>query len=131
MNTLRIGSIGSIGIFTILLVLGGCGAGDNSAPASVPSLLSQSGPATRQGAAPLFITFSGNLSQYTIAAAEGGFAVTDIVSGAVQVVPPDSRLRFADTALALDLEGVAGRTYRLYQSGLRLKAAWDRRRSHR
>jgi len=120
MNTLR---IGSIGIFVILLVLGGCGAGDNPAPASAPSLLAQSGPppATRQGAAPAFITFSGNLSQYTVAVAEGGFAVADIVSGAVQVVPPDSRLRFSDTALALDLEGVAGRTYRLYQAAFNRK----------
>lgn len=119
MNTSRIGSI------LFLLALAGCGAGDNPAPASTaaPSLLSQSGPApsVRQGAAPEFITFVGNRSQYTIAAVEGGYAVTDIVSGAAQVVPPNSRLRFADTAWALDLEGVAGRTYRLYQAAFNRK----------
>jgi hypothetical protein len=119
MNTLRIGSI------LFLLALAGCGAGDNPAPASTaaPSLLSQSGPApsVRQGAAPEFITFRGNLSQYTVTPADGGFTVTDIVSGAAQLVPPNSRLRFADSALALDLDGVAGQAYRLYQAAFNRK----------
>jgi hypothetical protein len=96
----------------LLLALAGCDAGGER-PARLdarPQLL-----ATLQAAAPA-TTFSGNLSQYTISAAN--LTVTDNLTGVTQAVAPNARLRFADTAVALDFDGVAGQMYRLYRAAL-------------
>lgn len=101
------------------LLLVACGAGEQyqPGPAGLARLTAAGGPAPQHAAAPAAaIAFSGYLSQYTVAAAAGGYLITDIVSGAAQLVPPDSRLRFADTALAFDLSGNAGQAYRMYQT---------------
>jgi mono/diheme cytochrome c family protein len=107
------------------LLLAGCGAGEHSQPGNTSTgarLSASGGPAPQHAAAPgPAISFSGYLSQYTVAAATGGYLVTDNLSGAAQLVPADSRLRFADTALALDLSGNAGQAYRLYQAAFKRK----------
>ncbi len=83
---------------------------------AAPRLLA--GSLQRQGDAPAFVTFAGNYSQYSIT----GLSVKDNVSGTVQTVPAGSRLLFGDgTAVALDLDGVAGQTYRLYQTAFNRK----------
>lgn len=111
---------------SLVLVLAACG-GDQSTPGygqpgkqgGAPAALQ--GAAVRQGAAPAFITFSGNVSQYSIAANATGYAVTDILTSQATQVAAGSRLRFADSAIALDLEGNAGLGYRLYQAAFNRK----------
>lgn len=111
---------------SFLLVLTACG-GDQSTPVN-GQLTKQggapaatAGAALRQGAAPAFVTFSGNASQYSIAANANGYAVTDILTSQTTQVAPGSRLRFADSAIALDLDGNAGQAYRIYQAGFNRK----------
>ena len=101
---------------TILLLAGlnGCGSSDTTSKtqavmreqAAAPRQLAQTGANT--------VNFSGNRSEYTISAS--ALTVTDNVNGAVQTVPAGARLIFADTAVALDLDGNAGMAYRLYQA---------------
>lgn len=90
---------------------------------------SDSPPATNAGGTRLLAqstantteTFAGNLSQYTIAATATGFTVTDIVGGTSQNVSAQTRLRFADTGLSLDLNGLPGQAYRMYQAAFNRK----------
>ena len=106
----------------MLLALAACG-GDQSTPMSqqggAPRAM-QGGP-VRLGAAPAVTTFSGNASQYTIAANANGFSVTDMLTGQSTQVAAGSRLRFADTAVGLDIDGNAGLVYRVYQAGFNRK----------
>lgn len=65
--------------------------------------------------------FSGPRANYTIVRTGSGFTVTDNVgSEGVQSFVNAIRLKFADTWVAMDIDGVAGQVYRLYQ------AAFDR-----
>jgi hypothetical protein len=110
---------------SFLLLLAACG-GDQSTPVTGQpgkqgGAAATQGAAVRQGAAPAFITFSGNASQYSIAANANGYAVTDILTSQATQVAAGSRLRFADSAIALDLEGIAGQGYRIYQAGFNRK----------
>lgn len=64
------------------------------------------------------VTFAGNASRYTITAnASGGYSVTD-TEGTEGVVPVTlaQRLQFADTTISLDVDGIPGKAYRLYQA---------------
>lgn len=103
----------------LLLVLAGCGGGSQDTPAlsAAPRLLAQG---FRQGAGPsVSNTFPGNLSQYTISNAN--LTVTDNVSGAVTPVQANALLRFADTTVSLDIDGIPGQAYRLYQAAFNRK----------
>lgn len=98
----------------IALALAGCGAGSQDAEmASAPKPL-RLGATVVQGAAPAPVTFSGNLSQYTVSAAN--LTVTDNITGAVRQIAVTDRIQFADTGLTLDLSGVPGQAYRIYQA---------------
>jgi hypothetical protein len=109
-----------------LLVLAACG-GDQSTPYNGQAVKQGGAAATlqggpvKQGAAPAFTTFSGNASQYTISANGNGFAVTDILTGQSTQVAAGSRLRFADSAIALDLDGNSAVAYRIYQAAFNRK----------
>lgn len=109
----------------VLALLAACGAGDQAAPTASPhpaaAVAMGGGPAAVQGAAAPFMAFSGYRDQYTIAASAGGYTVTDILSGATQQVAANSRLRFSDTALALEPDGVSAQAYRLYQAAFKRK----------
>jgi Ca2+-binding RTX toxin-like protein len=63
--------------------------------------------------------YSGNRANYTLSANAGTLTVAGGADGS-DTLSQVERIRFADTALAFDLEGNAGQTYRLYQ------AAFDR-----
>jgi len=97
----------------ILLALAGCGAGSQDSAPPPARLLRQSA-AVVQAAAPAPVVFSGNLSQYTVSGAN--LTVTDNISLAVRQVAATDRLLFADTGLSLDLDGVPGQAYRIYQA---------------
>jgi hypothetical protein len=72
-------------------------------------------------AAPLpEVVLPGYRSQYTIAASDGNFLVTDITTNQTTTYTASQRLRMADGAVAFDLAGTAGQSYRIYQ------AAFDR-----
>jgi len=104
----------------LALALAGCGAGsqDSAMPAAAAPRLLMGG--IRQGAGPdASNTFSGNLSQYTISNAN--LTVTDNVSGTVTAVPANALLRFADTTVSLDIDGIPGQAYRLYQAAFNRK----------
>jgi hypothetical protein len=69
-----------------------------------------------------WLVYQGPSAQFTVATrAGGGFTVTDATrrEGVSDIVNIE-RLKFADKAVALDLDGVAGQAYRIYS------AAFDR-----
>lgn len=61
-------------------------------------------------------SLSGKRADYVVAKTASGYVVTDIAGGGVLVFGALKRLRFADGSLALDIDGVAGMAYRLYQA---------------
>lgn len=65
--------------------------------------------------------YAGTAGSFTVQARDGGLVVTDR-SGAegIDMLENIERIRFADSALAFDLDGNAGMTFRIYQ------AAFDR-----
>lgn len=95
------------------LVLVSCGGGTDMATLGAP----RQAASVIQSAPPQQLTFPGNFSQYAVYDnGAGSFIVVDNIALAAQAVPAGTRLRFADTAIATDLEGVAGKAYRLYQA---------------
>ena len=102
----------------MVLVLAACGGNTDVAPASVQAKR-LAGPA-KQGAAPATATLPGNRSQYVVAASNGNFLATDILTGQVTTYAAGTRVRMADAAVAFDLEGPPGQAFRIYQ------AAFDR-----
>lgn len=106
-----------------MLALAGCGAGDSTTPAVRPAM--QGGAATAsaivqggtvQGADIAYVPFAGNISQYIVHPVDKGFEAFDISNGQVTQLAAASRLRFADSALALDPESNPGKAFRLYQA---------------
>jgi hypothetical protein len=67
------------------------------------------------------VAFSGNRANFTVVQTSAGFSVTDNVGtgGADQLVNVE-RLKFGDKMVGLDIDGVGGQAYRVYQ------AAFDR-----
>jgi hypothetical protein len=63
------------------------------------------------------VVFAGKLSDYTLARTASGFSVADKhgVDG-TDTLANVERLQFADTAVALDIDGVGGQAYRVYQA---------------
>lgn len=65
--------------------------------------------------------FAGKMENFKVSANVAGFSVADNSMGeGTERLVNIERIRFADGALALDIEGVAGQAYRIYQ------AAFDR-----
>jgi hypothetical protein len=63
------------------------------------------------------LTFPGVRADYAITETEAGYTVRDIArSGGTTSVPRNARLRFADVSLAFDVDGVAGKGFRLYRA---------------
>ena len=96
------------------LALAGCGGDyqETAAPASNKAV--RLGGVVRQGAAAAAIPFNGNLSQYTVSGAN--LSVTDNITGTQRQVALTDRLQFADAGLSLDLAGIPGQAYRIYQA---------------
>lgn len=65
------------------------------------------------------VVYSGNYTNYTVAKETWGYGVTDNKgTGGHDAVINVERLQFADTAVALDIDGTGGEVYRLYQAVL-------------
>lgn len=100
--------------FAAALVLSGCG-GPADEPARSGGMAATRASVT-SSASKLF-TFTGLRAEYTLARTATGWNVVDLArAGAITTVPENARLRFADSSVALDLEGRAGQVYRLYQA---------------
>jgi hypothetical protein len=66
--------------------------------------------------------FTGKRANYSIVKTDAGYVFTDTVGAdGVQVVRNPFRLDFVDTSLAFDVEGNAGKAYRLYQAAFQRK----------
>ncbi|MCE3263801.1 MAG: hypothetical protein K0R43_2880 [Pseudoduganella sp.] len=103
----------------ILLSLSACG-GNNEVSIAAKSPARTAAAAVQ--AAPLpEVNLSGYRSQYLIAASGSSFLVTDITTNQTTTYTASQRLRMADGAVAFDLSGTAGQSFRLYQ------AAFDRK----
>lgn len=105
---------------SILLSLAACGGNHEvSLAAKSPA---RTAAASAVQAAPLpEVNLSGYRSQYLIAASGSNFLVTDITTNQTTSFTASQRLRMADGAVAFDLSGTAGESFRLYQ------AAFDRK----
>ncbi|MRV71130.1 DUF4214 domain-containing protein [Duganella sp. FT92W] len=67
------------------------------------------------------VAFSGNRANFTVKATSAGFSVTDTVgTGGIDQLVNVERLKFGDKMVGLDIDGVGGQAYRVYQ------AAFDR-----
>lgn len=67
------------------------------------------------------MVLSGKRADYTIAKTASGYTVADKVGGAAQTVTT-TRIKFADTSVALDIDGNAGKIYRMYQIAFNRRA---------
>jgi sugar lactone lactonase YvrE len=88
-----------------------CGA-DNAPPSAHPAmiLMAQAGQSD-------VIVFGGARANYTIAATDSGFSVSDnIGAGGVRNVTANARLRFSDVSLDLRSDAIAAQAFRVYQA---------------
>lgn len=66
--------------------------------------------------------FTGKRANYSVGKTDAGYVFTDTAGAdGVQVVRNPFRLHFVDTSLAFDVEGNAGKAYRLYQAAFQRK----------
>jgi len=72
------------------------------------------------GAGTDLLRYGGARAGFVVEKSGGGFTVTDRAGGAADVLTSVERLLFDDAVIALDIDGVGGQVYRLYQ------AAFDR-----
>jgi hypothetical protein len=112
-----------IAIASVALI-GGCGGDQqsstgNASSAAYKPLSMIAGPTTLYGLSS--VSYSGNRANYTITSSGGIVTVKDNVgSDGTASYTNLKRIYFADSAVAFDIDGVAGQVYRLY------KAAFDR-----
>jgi FKBP-type peptidyl-prolyl cis-trans isomerase FkpA len=99
----------------LVLALAGCGGGTGGDPAAEAQQRPRQFAASQQSAAP--VIFSAPLADYTISKTADGYLVTDN-SGREppRKVAATARLRFWDTSLFFDADGLPGQAYRLYRA---------------
>jgi hypothetical protein len=98
------------------IVLASCGGDSSTLSSSSPAPQSKalSGAVVVSNTA----SFSGNRSNYTITKTSTGYTVVDNVGsdGTSTLGSNVTLLRFADTYLSMDTDGIPGQVYRLYQA---------------
>ncbi len=115
MNTSRLPLL----VLAAPILLSACGSG-TEAPvqareqAAVRAALSVAVPYL--AAVPESIVLQGPRDSFNIARTGTGYSVTDRRTGQLVNVPATARVRFDDTSVGLDIDGVAGKAYRLYKA---------------
>lgn len=99
-----------------LSACGGSGFTDKAPQSQAPDVVVSSTTGGGRMAAGV-TTFSGNRANYTVVKTTTGVTVTDNVGagGSMTLVAP-TRLVFADAGIAFDVNGIAGKAYRIYQA---------------
>lgn len=95
------------------LALGACGGRESTEGAGMQARSSLATAVAATGST----TFKGKRNDYSLAKTADGVSVTDLVGqeGVVTLLNP-KRLVFADIAIAFDVDGTAGKAYRIYQA---------------
>lgn len=105
-------SIQRVLLLAAFAALAGCGAGaDQEAGPRQTSLLSTGVVA---GSVPLIV--GGKSTDYKIERVSGMVQLTHLTTSMVSRFNSDARLRFSDYTLGMDVDGNAGKVYRLYQA---------------
>lgn len=68
------------------------------------------------GAGTDYLAYNGARAGFTIEKSGSGYTVTHQASGSADIVGNVERLGFSDATIALDIDGVGGQAYRLYQA---------------
>lgn len=93
------------------VALAGCGASQDVETRTVTRTASL----VRSSTAP--VVFAGPRANYTFSVTSSGVVVTDTTGAAAPVtLTTDAQMRFADQSVSVDVNGQAGRLYRLYQA---------------
>lgn len=97
------------------LFLSACGGGSGGEAVQLHKE-SAARSSARSVAAP--IIFTGPRSGYVIARTVDGFSVASKTTPEAVAIPvaPNARLRFGDMSVALDMDGTAGKAYRMYRA---------------
>ncbi len=97
--------------------LSACGSSpDEPVPTHQTSSARSSSRVAASVAPPAVTVMLGPRASFTFARTGDGHSVTDLRSGAIAKVPVWARLRFDDTSIALDVDGIPGKAYRLYRA---------------
>jgi hypothetical protein len=98
------------------VALTACGGDSADQSTSTPQRMRQAATApVISAAAP--VIFTGLRSNYSITATTGGYLVVDNTGGeAPRTVAANARLRFSDTSLSFDVDGIPGQIYRIYRA---------------
>jgi hypothetical protein len=96
--------------------IAGCGGDTASQSTAAPQRMRMGGSVIQTSAAAP-IVFNGLRGNYSIAPSAEGYLITDLTgSEAPRTVAATARLRFSDTSLSFDIDGIPGQTYRLYRA---------------
>lgn len=91
--------------------LAGCGAGSQDTPNAGPTKLLASVQTNTTA-----YVMAGKYGDYRVERVSGMVQLTHIATSVVTRVPGDARVRFADYTYGMDVEGNAGKVYRVYQA---------------
>ncbi len=98
-------------------LLSACGSSpDEPVPTQQTSSARSSSRAAAVVAPPATTVMSGSRTNFSFARTAVGYDVTDLRSGTVLKVPAGARLRFDDVSVALDIDGIPGKAFRLYRA---------------
>lgn len=96
-------------------VLAGCGGKQEGATASAASERPRMAAAVPQSVQP--VIFNGAVASYSISKTDAGYLVADTTGNeAPRTVAATARLRFSDSSLSFDIDGLPGQAYRLYRA---------------
>jgi len=100
----------------VTIMGGGASLSVNAGNGNDTIVLGDDGHSVDGGAGTDTVVFSGPMSAYTVARTSSGYSVHANTSGATDTLLNVERLQFSDQVLALDVDGVGGQAYRLYQA---------------
>jgi hypothetical protein len=123
--TVRLNPMAGAVMAACAVLLAGCGGSSDTAVSASQAMRAvmggavQGAPVSSTANGVSTVAFAGVASRYTIAVSGTGYTVTDTEgSDGTVTVTRTQRLQFADTNISLDVDGIPGKAYRLYQAAL-------------